>query len=316
MSVASYCGSARRTNTGAFDCDEARKIPLKLALGGAVFVDADFADDDTFKAAVIAKSKLAHTDEEKLFFIHNILDPQDKTDAPKTGKVGEGPLTYLVEGKPTFEYSVEIGQDLFKRLRKLNKRKINVFTLDDAGKFWGAENTAGDFIGAKALFFIYGNTQQTPSSPVKATIAISYISEKQYHDEAFYAEIELGSEEPEGLVDVDITKVSQSSNVFKLDLKAPTAKKGGFINYAKKYSTQLVVGLFFAKTGATFGTSLALTSVAYDSTLECMTVTTDSTAYGLLASGAKIKFGLVIPPTLDAADVTGIEGVDLIVAKP
>jgi hypothetical protein len=151
MSTLSFCGSATRTNTGFFDCDEARKIPKKLIIGGYEFTDAELADEDTFKAALIAATKLPYTDETKLFAIHKLEDPQDKTEAPKTGKVGEGPLQYLVEGKPTFEYSVEIGQDLFKRLRKLNKRAVPIFTYDDAKKLWGSEKESGDFGGAMGL---------------------------------------------------------------------------------------------------------------------------------------------------------------------
>jgi hypothetical protein len=165
------------------------------------------------------------------------------------------------------------------------------------------------------LFFIFGNTQQTASSPVKATIAISYLDEGEYHDEAFYAKVALKSTEPSGLLDAYLSKVSNASNVYKIDIKAPTAQFGTYINIAKKYSADLIAALFTAKTGATFGTTLAITAVSYDSALECMTVTFDSTAYSALASGAKIKLGLVDPATLDAGDVLGIEGVDVILVK-
>ncbi len=311
----SICGAAKRVNVAAFDCDEARKFPKKLILGGKAFSTSDVADTDTFYAALIAATKLDTGDANKLYAINNILDPNDVTEANKEGAVGEGPSQVLVEGRPKFTYRVEIGQDLFKRLRLFNKRTIPVFTHDDSGNTWGAKDTAGKFVGAKAIFFISGNTQQTASTPVSALITLTYISAVQYNDEAYYMPVTLGEFEPAGLLDAVLSKVSNITNVYKIDIKAPTAQFGKFINIAKNYNTQLVASLFIAKTGATYATSLALTSVAYDSTLECMTVTFDSTAYTALASGAKIKLYLDVVANLAAADILGIEGVPVILTK-
>src|SRR5204862_7863094 len=118
----------------------------------------------------------------------------------------------LVEGKTGFTYRVEIGQDMFKRLRKFNKRRVKIFTYDDAGNLWGCKNTDGNFAGCEAIFFISGNTQQTSSAPVSALIEIAYVSAKQYNDEAFYAPVELTEFEPAGLLDGFLSKVSSVAN--------------------------------------------------------------------------------------------------------
>lgn len=316
MSIFSVCGNATRTNTGSFDCDEARKIPRKLGIGSKAFDAADTADPVTFKTAIIAASKLPYTDSNKLLFIHKLRDPQDKTSDPTKGKVGDGPEQILLEGLPAFEYSVEIGHDLYKRLRKLNKRRVPIFTYDDSDHWWGMKNASGKLVGPTALFFIYGATQQTTSSPVFAKIAVAYDDANEYHDQAFYATVSLGSNEPEGLLDATLSKVSNATNVYQIDVKAPTPEFEKYINFAEKYSTELASSaLFTAKTGATYSTTLVLTSVAYNATLKCLTITFDSTAYTALNSGDKIKLSMVDPATLDAADVTGIEGVDLIIVK-
>jgi hypothetical protein len=311
----SFCGSETRTNVAAFDCDKAREFPAKLTLGGKKFSAADCADADTYKAAKIAATKLDTGNPDKLFVINSILDPNDVSEQNKKGAVGEGIPRVLVEGRPAFTYRVEIGQDLFKRLRKLNGRRIPIWTLDNAGNDWGAVNSAGEFVGATGYFWISGNTQTTASTPVSALIEIAYVSSKQYNDEAVYMPVDLGELEPEGLLDVNLRYISNSTNVYKIAFDAPTAQFEERLNMAKKYATELVAGLFNAKTGATFATTLAITSVSYDATLEVLTITFDSTAYTALASGTKIKLYLDDVATLEAAGIENIEGVPVILTK-
>lgn len=311
----SFCGSNRRANVARFACDKARTFPNKLILGSKAFTTADAADADTFRAALLAATQLDSGDNDKLYAINVLQDPQDTTEANKTGAVGEGVPQVLVEGRPQFTYRVEIGQDLFKRLRVFNKQIVPIQTVDDSGNDWGAKNADGDFVGCDAYFFISGNTQQTASTPVSATITISYLSARQYNDEAFYIPVELGEFEPGGLLDAVLSAISHSANVWKIAIKAATAQFNGFINIAEKYSGDLDATVFSAFTGATFATSLAITSVAYDATLKAMTVTFDSTAYTALSGGAKIKLILGDVAALVAIDITGIEGVAVIIAK-
>lgn len=312
----SFCGADTRKNVGKFDCDEARKFPNKLIIGSKAFVLADAVDNDTFFAALTAATQLDNGSNSKLWPIHTLLDPQDQTAANTEGAVGEGVPQVLVEGKPKFQYSVEIGNDLFKRLRKFNKKKVKIFTYDDAGNLWGAKDADGNFVGCEAVIFVSGNRQQTASAPVSAQITISYTSAVNYNDDGVYVPVELGEFEPSGLLDGELVEISHSANVYKIGFVVPTARYGKTINLWEKYNAVIVAGLFTAFTGATFATSLAITSVAYDATLKAGTVTLDSTAYTALASGAKIK--LLLDPVADlvAAGIEGIEGVPVIITKP
>jgi hypothetical protein len=313
----SFCGSSQRTNVASFSCDQARKFPNKLIIGSKAFVAGDAVDSDTFRAALLAASILDTGNSDKLFAVNVLQDPNETTEANKTGAVGEGVAQVLVEGKPAFTYRVEIGQDLFKRLRKLNKQRIPIFTYDDAGNLWGAkDSTTGNFIGCEAQFFISGNTQQTASTPVSALITISYTSARQYNDDAVYMPVVLSEFEPAGLLDAILRIVSNTTNVWKIAVEAPTAQYATPINLATKYQTQLaVVGAWLAATGATFGTPLTMTSVAYDSTLKVMTITFDSTAYTALSAATKIKLSLALVATLVGLGVSGIEGVPVILTK-
>lgn len=312
----SFCGQNARTNVAPFACDEARKFPNKLLIGDAEFTESQALTDVLMRAAINAAAKLDTGTTGKIFAIHSILNPQDQSAANTEAAVGEGVPIVLVEGKPKFTYNVEIGQDLFKRLRKFNKRTLRIFTYDDAGNLWGVKNSSGKFVGAEAVFFITGNTQQTASAPVSALITISYKSATSYHDDSFYVPVTLDDIEPEGLLDVNLRYVSNASNVYKIAVEAPTAQFANPINIAERYNAELVAGLFNARTGATYATTLAITSVAYDSTLKVMTVTFDSTAYTALGAGtAVIKLYLDPVADLEAADIPGVEGVPVYLDK-
>ena len=311
----SFCGSNTRTNVAKFACDRARLFPNKLTIGGKEFTEEECADEETYKAAKIAATKLDTGNADKLYVINTLLDPNETTEQNRNGAVGEGVPQVLVEGRPAFTYRVEIGQDLFKRLRKFNKQIVPITTYDDGGMDWGAKLSNGKFGGCLAYFFISGNTQQTASTPVSALITVSYLSAKQYNDEAFYVPVELGENEPEGLLDGEFREISNVSNVYKIAFDAPTAQFGKRINLAEKYNAEIVVGLLNARTGATYATTLALTSASYDSALKLLTVTFDSTAFGALASLAKIKLYFDPVADLEAAGIENIEGVPVIITK-
>jgi hypothetical protein len=314
----SFCGSNRRVNVRPFACDKARKFPAKLALGAGTLSTSDAADADTATAAITALTQLDTGAANKMYFIHTLRDPQDKSQADKKGAVGEGPEQTLVEGKPGFEYRVEIGMALYKELRKLNKQVIPVMTYDDEDDMWGCVDSNGVFAGCPAIFFISDMRQQTASAPVSALISISYLSAKNYNDEAFYVPMSLGEFEPGGLLDayLSLNAASLTTNVRKIDIKVRTAQFNGYINIVEKYNASIVAGMFTAFTGTTFATSLVITSWAYDATLKSGTLTLDSTAYTALASGAKIKIKFGPVATLAAAGITGIEGVEVIISKP
>jgi hypothetical protein len=107
------------------------------------------------------------------------------------------------------------------------------------------------------------------------------------------------------------------SNVYKIGAKVINTQLGADQNLYTKYATELASSsLWEAHTGATFSTTLALTSVAGDSTNKGWTVTADNTAWTALPSGTKIRFRLKDPATLLAAGVRGIEGIPIIVTKP
>ena len=117
------------------------------------------------------------------------------------------------------------------------------------------------------------------------------------------------------LIDVPLSYISKASNVYKIGIKIPGSNIVEPYNIYDDFGSAIAGLTFTAFTGATYGTSLAITTVAVDASLKCLTVTFDSTAFGLLSSGASIK---LVPPTqsaLDGASVTGIELLYVILTK-
>jgi hypothetical protein len=150
-----------------------------------------------------------------------------------------------------------------------------------------------------------------------AKITVSYISVDDFEKRGTYINLpNLSSGDLVGLKDVMLSEPqAHSTNVYKIKATIPLPKLGGDLNIYDEFGAILAAATWTAFTGATFGTSLAITSIAVDATLKALTVTFDTTAFSALAGGAKIK---LVPPsvqTLDTAGATGIEIGYIIVTK-
>jgi hypothetical protein len=148
-------------------------------------------------------------------------------------------------------------------------------------------------------------------------VKISIVDGADFSSNAAYMTTTFTPSDLEGLNDAFVYQTAaNTANVYKIGLKIPTASLTTSINVHDSYAAELAsASLWSAKTGATFATTLTITSVATDTVNGGWTVTFDSAAYTALASGAKIKLTLVSPTALAAADVLGIEATPLIITK-
>lgn len=311
----SLCGLVGE-NTGRIDCDILRGNPLMIVAGSAIFDSGDYADSDTLKAAFLDRLKRNTGDSEKLFPFPVVQGTTDQTEAAKYGTLGYGLKSKLIRSKPGYEFDVIAGSSLEKKLIKFDGQELPLFIFDDKFQIAGRLDTDGNWLGAKWLVGVeprpYGDAQNAKSTK----ITISLVDSADFVENAAFFLSDFSTADLVGLKDAVASEfAANSTNVFKIGYKIPTAILNGDINIFDTYGTAIAALTFTAKTGATFATTLAITSVAVDNTLKCLTVTFDSTAFTALASGAKIK---LIPPTaavLDAADVTGIELATIIVDK-
>lgn len=299
-------------NTGAPNCDRTRGIPRFPVLGRKEFTPADMAD---FEAAYDAAVNAPMSDPNKLFPFPIIQDAANNATDNKKGTLGLGYTTTLLEGKPAYTWKVVIGQCQFKALRKFNGYKGPMFVPDVTNTFWGALKPNGNFVGYDvADFFVSGNDFGTGSDPVTATISVSLADAVQFNDFAAWIDTnDFNISDYKGLQDVQIVSLAAPTvSAFKLGGTFACSSVNAYDAYADALA---VVGAWTAKSG---NTALTITSVAKDAVLGGWTVTVDATAFGALASGAKVVINLASPAVLSAltTPVVGIEGVAYTYTKP
>ena len=316
-------------NTGGIDCVGKRRVSKKPIIGGKQFSASEYANPDTLKAAILAAINLPNGDANKLFPFPEVLEIANNTEADTTGALALGPMKRLRKGRPGYTYSVEVSHYQYQKLLAFDNKVLPVFTLDDAVQFWGyragaAVNTinVNPFKGEMCRITVSGNgfeDGQNATSGV-ATIAFYYQNIDDFELRSAYASLTGSSAgDFEGLKDVMLYEPqAHTTNVYKIGLVIPLPIAGdvGNLNVYDDYAVALAAMTWTAATGATYSTSLAITSVAVDATLKCLTFTFDSTAYTALASGTKIK---VTPPSMAtyvAGGVTGVEIGSIIVVKP
>jgi hypothetical protein len=313
-------------NTGGSNCDPKRGRPVKFVAGGKAFSSSEYADADTFQAALIAAFKLDNGSTSKLFPFPEIAEINPTTPASTTGNLAFGVVKRLIKGKPSYEYMVEIGWAQYQKLLAYDNKIVPVFTFDDGNNVWGYRAAAAayspntkNFTGELARINIEGSGFEngTDANSGVAKITVSYLSVDDYEKRGTFINLpNLSSGDMVGLKDVLLSEHSAHvSNVYKIKATIPLPKLSGDLNIYDEYGAILAGLTFTAFTGATYGTSLAITSIAVDATNKCLTVTFDSTAFAALSSGAKIKLVPPTVPTLDAAGVTGVEIGYIIVTK-
>ena len=315
----SLCGSSV-DNTGELACDKSRGVLKKLFIFNGTIAEADYASTTTLFDTLVENSKLSKSDSNKLFVLNEAQDLADASEANKEGSLNLGFKTVLLEGKPSYKVKIFAGADLLKRLRTFNNQTVRIFEYDANGVIWGTKSGTS-FKGFQAKLFVTGNKIATGQNVEEgvAEITLSILSTSEYFDNAFWAETPTGSnvEDIRPLLDVTLAYVSNSSNVFKYSMKIAGSNLTSDYSIGADYGTTIATldSDFSAKSGAgTPTTSLAITSITYNSSEDVVLVTYDNTAYGTATGNIKL-----LPPTpaqLDTADVADIEMLSVTIAKP
>lgn len=313
MAIIDLCGKVG-ANTGAINCDPRRANFKTIIIGGAEFDSTDYSTAATFKTAFLDATKLATGASGKLYPFPEFVGVTPNTEANKTATLGNGTVITLSEGRPSYTADLRIGSNLEKALRKFNGAIVPVFSFDDSGKVWGKLDADDNFVGTKAEVFVSGSGFGDYNNPNLARVSISFQSASDFYDYAAFVDTGFNISDLEGLLDIELYKISNATNVYKIGARYNSTNLNGAANIYDNYSAALVVGLWKA-TNLTSGAAVTITSVAPDSALKAFTVTLDSTAYTAMASGTKIQIEWVAPDLLDAADVTGVESQPLIVTK-
>ena len=319
----SLCGSSV-ANLGEQQCDKSRGVIKKLFIFNGSIAAADYADPASFLAKMVEYSKLPKSSANKVFVLNEIQDIADNAEADKEGSLNQGFKATLVEGKPGYKIKTFGGSDLTKRLRMWNNQNIKIIEYDANGVFWVVEKSSRAY-GFSAKIFSKGNKAATGQNVEEGVIdtTVGFLSTSEYYDNAKWVEtVEGGNvEDIVSLLDVKMTYVSKSTNVYKIKLEVPGSNLVGPYNIFESDGGVTVAAVaalsasFSAGSGTGYGTSLPITSIAADNTLKALTVTFDSTAFGLLSSGAKFLFTPPTPVQLDGGNVLETELLSVVLTK-
>jgi hypothetical protein len=311
----SLCGQSV-DNTGQLACDKSKGIGKKIFIFNGAIAAADYASNDLLLSKLIANEKLSKTATNKIFPIPEIQEIADASEANTEGTLGLGFKLTIREGKPVYNCKVFAGADLLKRLRTFNKQTVRILEYDSNGLIWGTKSGT-NFVGYQAILFFDGGKLATGQNVEEGIVSfsLSILSNSEYKDNSYWAEIDGNIEDVAALNDVTMGEVSNASNVYKVDLKIKGTSLVSDYNIWDDYGSAIAALTFTAQNVET-GAAFTVTSVAADNTLKCLTVTLDSTAYTALTSGDQVKLIPPTPATLDAANVANVELLPLIITKP
>lgn len=315
----SLCSSSVE-NLGELACDKSRGVGKKLFIFNGEVAAADYASEALLLAKLVEYSKLSKSAGNKVFSVGEMQELSDSSEANKEGSLGLGFKAILLEGRPAYQIKMFAGADKLKRLRKFNNQTVRVLEFDANNTLWGTKNGT-KFVGFQAKLFFTGNKLATGQNVEEGivTYTLSILSTSEYLDNAYYAAIDGNIEDIVSLNDVTMSKISNVTNVWKVGITIPGSSVVGDYNIYDDYAAALVAlhatSPFTAKSGATYGTALPITSIAVDATLKCLTVTFDNTIYTALAAATPIKLIGPTPAQMDAADITGIELINMVSVK-
>jgi hypothetical protein len=305
-------------NTGELACDKSKGVLRKMLIFNGAIASGDYASADLLAAKLIANAKLSKDDSNKIFPISEVQNLERNSEANVTGTLNLGFTTVIREGRPAYTGKIFGGADLLKRLRTFNNQTVRVLEYDANGIVWGTKSGT-TFVGYQAKLFFSGGEIATGQNVEEGVIdvQVSILSNSEYKDNSYWAEMPTGFnvDDIAPLIDVPLSFISNVANVFKIGIKIPGSNIVEPYNIYDDYGTAIAALTFTAGTGTNYGTPLTITSVAVDASLKCLTVTFDSTAYTALADATLIK---LTPPTqsaLDAANVTGIELLPVILTE-
>lgn len=306
-------------NTGELACDKSRGVAKKFFIFNGSIAEADYATPEDFFNALVANSKLSKDDADKVFVLNEVQELTDNSEANTEASLGLGFKSIIREGRPSYTAKIFDGGDALKRLRKFNNQTVRIIEYDANGVAW-AYQSGTTAKGFQAKLFFTGNKLATGQNVEEGvvTVGISILSTSEYFDNCKWVDLgDFNIEDVVSLVDVSMAYVSNVSNVHKVSMKVPGSNLVEDYNIGPDFGTAIAAlsANFSALSGAGVpATSLAITSIAYDSSLEALTVTYDSTAYSSATGNLKL-----VPPTptqLDAGDVTGVELLPVTYAKP
>lgn len=306
--------SSNNPNGGGPACDKDRGIPSVLIVGDYEWQPADFATAAAFKARLKTQSLLARGSAGKLIVLPALLNVEKATSEAVTGTLNQGFTEVIRDGIPAWNYGVKIAAKHAGRLRGLNGEQ-KVMTVDHNLLAWGAATSSGTWKGESTRMHIGYDDFSDGQNSKFVPVSVTYTDVQEFALSAAYLPLDFNVGDYGKLKDVQLTLVSSATNVHNLTGKIATGQIGKLLDVYTDYSTAMAnTARWTAKNTAT-GVAFTITSVAVNAG-GYWVVTLDSTMWTALSAGDKVTINWAAPTVLDAAGVTGVEGIEIIVTKP
>jgi hypothetical protein len=299
-------------NTGVPLCDLIKRklIGIVFADAGVFFTPTHRASKAAFLAEFAAKCFAARGS--RIFPLWNIRNFNDQTGQPQTGGVGNLVTTNvkMSDEIPAFEIGYKGGEIQHQILSNVENGNYSVYLVDEAYTFYGT--TSGVNMVGFSTEQIKVAISKFPTSDFvnQYSFSITFGSAIEFKSQSAFMKLSNAVTANKGLVNVTGSLFSQVSNVVKI---MPIAAGG--TNLEVLYGT-LISALSFTAKNVQTGAAFTVTSTADDATNDAYTVTLDSTAYGLLATGESVDIYGPTPAAMAGASVKFYEFIPFRVTKP
>lgn len=285
-------------NTGVPPCDLKKKkiIGIIFCDKGVSFSQSDCASAAAFIAAVKTKTTAARGG--RVYPVWDLLNFEDNTGDPATGSVGNLTTATQVtsDAVPAFSFGYNGTEARHKRMAAMAGMSLDILLVDEG---WAVYGTAdGDNIAGFSVLQPYADASKFPVSDSvnQYRFRVTLGSIVEYRDQSRFVVANSGLSAAVGLVNVNLSKLSSASNVWKIKMIAD-----GGTDMEPLYGADLD-GLTWTATNLETGDDVTITSVATDAALDAMTVTFDSTEYTAMTDGDRIQ--LNGPSAIDMAGVS------------
>lgn len=314
MNVANCTNPDSLFNTGVPPCDVKRqKIRGIIFLDkGVYFTPADMATVASFIAAL--KTKTTAPRGQRAYPMFDLLNFADGTAEPATGGVGNlSTATFMVnEAVPVFTYGYDGSEARHKTMSAMLSSSLDMMLVDAGWAVYGCCTDGTNLKGYSVLqLYPYIPKFVVADSVDQYHFRATLSNITEYREQSAYFVANSGLVNVQGLINFKLMELSHTTNVYKIQAIADGGTSMGIL-----YGATLAAMTFTAKDLDNNNATIAITSVAYDATLDALTVTFDSTAWPALPSGHRIQLSPPIASVLSTGGIKPYEGFSVIITKP
>jgi hypothetical protein len=311
LAIAAASGGLFNTGVPPLDLKKKKMKGVIFLDRGMEFTGGDIASAAAFIAALVAATTAARGS--RAYPIWDLLNFEDNTGDPATGSVGNLTTATQItsDAVPAFRYGYNGTEQRHTRMSAISGEQLDVLFIDEGYAVYGTEGANGGFSGYNVLQG-YADTSKFPVSDSvnQYSFRLTLGDVTEYRDASVYIKLNSGVVAAAGLVNVTLSEFSLVSNVAKLLMIAD-----GGTNMEPDFGA-ILDGLTWTAENLETGAAFTVTSVATDATNDAMTVTLDSTAWGLLSTDDRIAIYGPTAAAMAAAGVKPFEMLPVIVTKP